>query len=337
MEKRPRISVIIPVYQVKRYLKQCLESVLSQSFGDFEVILVDDGSKDGSDVICDEYATRDNRFRVIHVENGGVSKARNLGIEKAKGDYLVFVDSDDWVEPDYFQSLVPYLREYDMLFYGAKIVSDNGLDKKLGYKTKLLSSVDSSLPSVVYSLFETGILGYMCFMCINRSLLINNKIRLNETISLHEDALFTYECLMYADKICSLPIQPYRYRVNMNGETLSMKLPDNYPEIALLRVSKMENLLDHIGLDDGRKNEILSFLKYCSYSGSLDWACKQPDKIQAIREIFIQLESLSDFRVESTFKTCIIHWAIRNRNPYIVWIGKWLGHFFPKKNSVSMI
>lgn len=335
MEKRPRISVIIPVYQVERYLKQCLESLLSQSFGDFEVILVDDGSKDGSGVICDEYATRDNRFRVIHVENGGVSKARNLGIEKAKGDYLVFVDSDDWVESDYFQSLVPYLGEYDMLFYGAKIVSDKNRYNRGGYKTKQLSSVGGdSLSNVVYNLFEIGVLGYMWAMCICRELLINNHIFLNETVSLHEDALFTYECLMYADKICSLSIQPYRYRLNMNGETLSMKLPDNYPEIALLRVSKMEYLLDHIGLDSGRKNEILSFLKYCSYSGCLDWACKQSDKIQAIREIFVRLESLSDFKVASTMKTRLIVWAIKKKNPYVIWFGKWLSGFFPKHDSL---
>lgn len=99
------ISIIVPVYQVENYIRQCIESILNQTFTDFELILVDDGSKDNSGQICDEYAARDNRIRVIHKENGGLSDARNKGLDKASGNYFMFVDSDDYIEPDMIECL----------------------------------------------------------------------------------------------------------------------------------------------------------------------------------------------------------------------------------------
>ena len=94
----PVISVIGPVYNVEPYLAQCINSILSQSFEDFEVLLVDDGSKDKSGAICDEYARKDSGVRVFHKENGGVSSARNLGLDNVRGEWIAFVDSDDWVD-----------------------------------------------------------------------------------------------------------------------------------------------------------------------------------------------------------------------------------------------
>ena len=95
------ISIIVPVYKVEKYIGQCVESILSQTYTDFELILVDDGSPDRSGAICDAYAERDPRVRVIHKENGGVSSARNVGLDVAKGEYVTFVDSDDWLSPSF--------------------------------------------------------------------------------------------------------------------------------------------------------------------------------------------------------------------------------------------
>ena len=99
-------SVIVPVYNVEKYLKECLDSILSQTFKDFELILVNDGSKDSSPAICDEYAEKDSRVKVIHKENGGQSTARNMGIEKATGEFAVFLDSDDLLSPNTFEILI---------------------------------------------------------------------------------------------------------------------------------------------------------------------------------------------------------------------------------------
>lgn len=100
-----KISVIVPVYRVEQYLPQCVDSILAQTLSDIEVILVDDGSPDRCPAICDEYAARDSRVRVIHQENGGLSAARNAGIERANGEYLCFIDSDDWISPEYCKRL----------------------------------------------------------------------------------------------------------------------------------------------------------------------------------------------------------------------------------------
>lgn len=107
------ISVIVPVYNVEEYLRRCVDSILSQTYVDFEMILVNDGSRDSSGRICDDYAELDSRIRVIHKANGGIGSARNAGLEIAKGEYISFLDSDDWIEPDFFEVLLNLLLKYD--------------------------------------------------------------------------------------------------------------------------------------------------------------------------------------------------------------------------------
>ena len=99
------VSIIVPVYQVEKYIRQCIDSILAQTFTDFELILVDDGSKDNSGKICDEYAEKDKRIRVIHKENDGLSGARNKGLDNASGNYFMFVDGDDYISPNMAECL----------------------------------------------------------------------------------------------------------------------------------------------------------------------------------------------------------------------------------------
>ena len=103
---KPVISIIIPVYNVEQYIKQCLNSIITQTYCDFEAIIIDNSSTDESGKICDEYAQRDERIRVVHKKNEGVGVSRNLGINEARGEWLTFIDSDDWVEPDYLENLI---------------------------------------------------------------------------------------------------------------------------------------------------------------------------------------------------------------------------------------
>ncbi len=107
------ISVIVPIYRVEEYLKRCVDSILNQTYNDLEIILVDDGSPDNCPAICDEYAKKDSRIKVIHKENGGLSDARNAGLAIAKGEWLSFIDSDDWIEPDMYEILLKNATEYN--------------------------------------------------------------------------------------------------------------------------------------------------------------------------------------------------------------------------------
>ena len=109
----PLISVIVPVYNVEQYLPKCVDSILAQTYQNLEIILVEDGTKDRSGEICDAYAEKDPRIKVIHKENGGLSSARNAGMDVARGEYFGFVDSDDWIEPETYESLMELARKYD--------------------------------------------------------------------------------------------------------------------------------------------------------------------------------------------------------------------------------
>lgn len=110
MNQAPLISVIVPVYNVEEYLPRCVDSILAQTYENLEIILVDDGTRDASDKICDDYARRDSRIQVIHKKNGGLSSARNAGLEIARGEYIAFVDSDDWIEPDAYEHMLAVMQ-----------------------------------------------------------------------------------------------------------------------------------------------------------------------------------------------------------------------------------
>ncbi len=111
MSDEIKISVIVPVYNVERYLHRCIDSILAQTLKEFELILIDDGTPDRSGAICDEYAARDNRISVIHQANAGVSAARNAGLEVAEGTWATFIDSDDWVAPEYLETIYKAVTE----------------------------------------------------------------------------------------------------------------------------------------------------------------------------------------------------------------------------------
>ena len=112
MSTNPLISVIVPVYNVEKYLGKCVDSILAQTYENLEIILVEDGTKDNSGAICDAYAAKDSRIRVIHKENGGLSSARNAGMDIARGEYFGFVDSDDWIEPKMYETLLNLAEKY---------------------------------------------------------------------------------------------------------------------------------------------------------------------------------------------------------------------------------
>ncbi len=128
------ISVIVPVYNVEEYLSRCVDSILAQTYRNLEVILVDDGTKDASDKICDDYAAKDPRVRVIHKQNGGLSSARNAGIDIARGEYLGFVDSDDWIEPGMYEHMLALAKKYDarLVCAGRYDISSRTGEKKVG-------------------------------------------------------------------------------------------------------------------------------------------------------------------------------------------------------------
>ena len=149
-DKRPLISVIVPVYNVENYLRACVDSIIAQTYDNLEIILVDDGSPDNCPAICDEYAEKDSRIKVIHKENGGVSSARNCGIEVSKGLYITFIDSDDTVAENWIEVLHETINDYDLSIAGITYVNDQN------------QSSSSPIGKEFIDLIKNSLFGYAC-------------------------------------------------------------------------------------------------------------------------------------------------------------------------------
>lgn len=211
----PEISVVVPVYNVELYLKKCITSIINQTYTDFELILVDDGSTDACPQICDAYAQSDNRIAVIHKKNGGLSDARNAAIDVAKGNYITFIDSDDWVMPNYLEVL-----HCAMISSGGDIVvgnlhkeyddhSDSSYDVKAGVFTneQAVAELCVCTPFTIYG-------NVACGKLYRLSLFQDIRYPFGR---LHEDGFTTYKLYYKAGKVVTLSDDLYCYYQRSNS------------------------------------------------------------------------------------------------------------------------
>lgn len=209
------VSIIIPVYNVKKYLEKCITSVQQQSYSKLQIILVDDGSTDGSSVICDYYAKKDNRIKVIHKTNGGLSSARNVGLEHATGDFLAFVDSDDYIESDMIERLLEQAIEnnVDIVQCGINYVCEKGniLSKKNCEEYKYETNSE-----ILEAFFEEKI-SVMVWNKIYRTEYIKD-IRMIEGKN-NEDNMYTIDVLIRTNKVICIPEAFYNYTQRANSIT----------------------------------------------------------------------------------------------------------------------
>lgn len=208
----PKISVIVPVYNVEPYLRKCVDSILNQNFTDFELLLIDDGSTDCSGMICDEYANRDSRVKVFHTANRGVSAARNLGIGKASAEWITFVDSDDWVEKEYLFEFIKNLPAKNGIVYQSFFVDFVDIPKKNridpSYANVLLISPFVEEEIVHYNVLDNRFVTAKLF---NRRVVRDYNIRFHEDISICEDAIFVRTYLLYVSEMRLSALSAYHY------------------------------------------------------------------------------------------------------------------------------
>lgn len=217
------ISIVIPVYNVEKYLPQCLDSVLSQIYTNYEVILVDDGSPDRSGAICDAYAQKDSRFRVIHQNNAGVSAARNNGIEQAAGEWVTFIDSDDWVEPHYLSNFrLDESNGIDLIIQGLEYYDhrDGHFFNPWSFKDCVLKKQDFRLGFAENRLMEVG---FPVGKAYCKKLLIDDDLRFDSRISFHEDHIFVLDYYKMCHSIRLVDATDYKYRCYHTGASLSSK------------------------------------------------------------------------------------------------------------------
>ena len=213
----PKVSIIVPVYNVEKYLIHLLESILSQTFADWECILVDDGSKDKSGAICDEYAARDNRFIVVHKQNGGVSSARNQGVGMCSAEWCCFIDSDDWLEPDYLINFfVDCYERYDCILqsfyfnYDRREVLHSLPDKIIKKSSELEYFLE----------YTNGVHnGFLWHRLFRLEIIKNFNIRFPEGISFAEDGVFFLNYILHSENFAVTANAGYHHLIRMNSLT----------------------------------------------------------------------------------------------------------------------
>lgn len=203
------ITVIMPIYHAESTLSKCVKSILNQTYTDFELILVDDGSPDSSGMLCDQWADIDKRIRVFHQANRGVSGARNRGLKEACGEYICFVDPDDWVKPDYIKCLYDALLDKSgvgLIIQGFERYSERGENLPgLKLENEVLLSENFG------EMFTKVAIGYSYAKLFQRDLLLGKNIFFNEKIHCLEDLLFVYEYILHCDYISYGDSQEYVY------------------------------------------------------------------------------------------------------------------------------
>ena len=225
MKNEVTVSVVIPVYNVEKYLRECVDSVLRQTYSSYEIILVDDGSTDSSGSICDEYAAKDSRISVVHKDNGGQSSARNIGIKKAVGKYIYFLDSDDYIVEYSFAKLVEAAEKTcsDIVFFDAVSFTDmNDFKVKQNYIRKNKYNTDKGV-NVFAEMQKNN--EFHCsppLIFINRKFIKKSKLEFKEGIY-YEDMLFTYQVLCHAKSVFQYRDALYRRRYRANSTMTSRK------------------------------------------------------------------------------------------------------------------
>lgn len=226
MSLLPKISIIIPVYKAEIYIHNCIESILAQTFKDFEVLLIDDGSPDKSGEICDKYAELDCRVRVFHNENGGVSFARQFGIDNARGEYTIHADPDDWVEPDMLEDLYAKAQEED----ADMVMCDYFVNFKneQQYRKSQPSALDHK--TVLKEMFLQ--LTCSCWnKLIRRSCYIKYGIKFDPELSYCEDLMFNSSLLLHDIRISYIPKAYYHYVQDANPDSIIHSVYKYYDEV----------------------------------------------------------------------------------------------------------
>lgn len=291
---KPLVSVIVPIYNTSEYLPECLDSIIGQTYQNLEIILIDDGSPDDSGWIADTYAERDPRIKVIHKENGGVTQARNVGIDHASGDYIAFVDSDDAITKDYFEILITYAKNHDadICFCISHIMgTPPNVERSPEYYV-------FSREEAVKHLLQADLFG--CGINKMYSASLWKDYRVPENIAINEDLLMNYTLFEKAWRICFIDRHKYLYR---HREGSASRSGFNRKQLDTIRVNRI--ILDSLTDPELRS---ISMKRYCgvlssSHKGALvtvgfDRECRE---------------------IESTIRSMTPDWLC---NPHLSWKKK---------------
>lgn len=256
MKKEPKISIIVPIYNAEKYIERCLKSIYAQTFQDYEIILVNDGSKDRSSEICHAFQEKDARIHVIDKENGGAGSARNAGMEVASGEYLAFPDVDDWFQPEMYEELynLAKTKDFDVAFSGVNYYKQKE-DMEVEYsrsayceKTEFLTQ--ESCRENIMSYFPTStIFDVPWNKLYKRSIVVNNNVIFTD-LRRCQDAMFNLDFYNHVSRAVSTNKAYYNYMENTT-EGVQRKFPKNYIDINVTYFEHLIELLTEWGIYQG--------------------------------------------------------------------------------------
>lgn len=260
-----KISYILPIYKVEKYLRQCVESLTCQTYRDIEVILVDDGSPDGCPALCDQLATEDERIRVLHKENGGLSDARNAGLRVATGDYVIFVDSDDfWVGKDSLQKLVDIAEknpQCDFIGYNCSYYYENTGHYRKWLAYPETSSMAMSGDEAMQMLVDNGTFPMSaCLKLMKRNLLVEGRIAFKKG-QIAEDIPWFINLLEHIESCIFVNEYIYAYRQNVAGSITASAGERSHNNLLDIVKTELEKI-DGRSFSDEAKDALRSFLAY---------------------------------------------------------------------------
>ena len=306
------ISVIVPVYNVEKYLEQCVDSILQQTITDLEVILVDDGSTDKSALICDEYQVRDTRIKVLHKQNGGLMSAWKAGVQMSKGDYIGFVDSDDWIDSDMYMTLyqTAVKSSADIVLCGWIREGKNKREKEPMYIESGKYDRDSLEKNIFPKMLSFGkmleryISPNRVTKLFKRELLEKNFKYFDEKVSIGEDLITSFSCILDAKSIYMLAEYfPYHYR--LNESSIMEKADFQFCRKSLLMIQQFRRIVkekNRTGFDVQLNNDLLSL----AYWGTERLVKSDATKKEKIKYIQSMLND-HDFRVALQNQTLSKH------------------------------
>ena len=285
-----KVSIIVPVYNVEKYLAKCIDSIISQEYDDWELILVNDGSSDSSKAICEEYCINDNRISLYNQENAGPSAARNLGIKKAKGKYITFIDSDDYVTPTYLTDLVKYDSDiiasgFDLWYFNGKPTRRKTYDK-LGIYSLLNNNIGEAIAIGEYKYLWHS----PCCKLYYRELLISNNLLFNEDLNYGEDHLFNLTVLLHCTRITLVPVSNYIYTHYGNLSLTSRSVPYEIMFIYIVELYHLRLKLNYSNkeYEEFSSNQISNYYWQTIFTLYKTEQDKQK-RVKALNEIILQI------------------------------------------------
>jgi len=296
-------SIIIPVYNIEQYLKQCLESIINQSYNNIEVILINDGSTDKSGVICEEVSILDNRFKVVHTENRGVSSARNMGLSIATGDYIVFVDSDDWLENKAIEKINNLLQDrlYDLIIFGVVKEINNQQIPMYSNQTSGCINSNKDIENVLPLLIKQEVINPP-FKVYKHELIRNNGIKFETSVNIAEDYLFNMQCFLNANSLYVMEDILYHYMIRDNISLTRKFQVDKYQKLMQVN-DKLKDIVSLKGNND-RIEEALLYIRlkniYSCFLDIFNKDCKYnyQEKLAHLKRIINKEKKVNFFKIK---------------------------------------